>query len=103
MGDSGIVGENMPTDLQSTLVLLGRLIFGGGFLVLGIRNLWAIERLAGVQLTRGLPQPRLVIMTGIAIQIVGAAMVATGILASYVPMVLIALILLAACLFHAPL
>lgn len=92
----------MPTDLQSTLVLLGRLIFGGGFVVLGIRNLWAIERLAGIQQRRGLPQPRLVIMAGIAIQIIGGAMVATGLFAPFGAAALIAFLLLAAWLFHSP-
>lgn len=92
----------MPTDLAATLVLLGRVIFGGAFVVLGIRNIGAIARLAGIQEKRGFPQPRLLIMVGIAIQIVGGAMVATGILAPLGAAALIAFLLLAAYLFHAP-
>lgn len=92
----------MPTDLTTTLLLLGRVIFGGAFVVLGIRNIAAIGRLAGVQEKRGLPQPRLVIMVGIAIQIIGGAMVATGIFAALGAAALIVFLYVAAYLFHSP-
>jgi putative oxidoreductase len=88
--------------LSLVLLALGRCLLGAAFFVFGIRNLSAIDRLTAAQEKRGVPQARLLMMAGVGIQIVGGAMVATGILAPLGAAGLIAFLLLAAYLFHAP-
>jgi putative oxidoreductase len=87
----------------ATLIIIGRFLMGAMFVVFGIRNLRAIDRLTVVQEKRGqLPQPRLWMMAGVAIQLIGGLMVAFNILAWLGALALIAFLLLAAYLFHAP-
>jgi putative oxidoreductase len=83
------------------LFLLGRFIFGAAFVVLGIRNIKSLPKLTEVMEKKGLlPQPRLWMIAGVGIQIVGGAMVALGILPWLGALALIAFLLLAAYLFH---
>lgn len=92
----------MPTDLNSTLYFIARLLLGGAFVVFGIRNIKALPRLTAAMETRGLPMARLAMMFGIGIQIVGGAMVATGLFAAWGAAALIFFVLVAAYLFHSP-
>lgn len=86
-----------------TIYFVGRFILGAAFVIFGIRNLSGIDRLTDIQVKRGqLPQPRLWIMAGVGIQIIGGAMVALGLLAWLGALALVAFLLLAAYLFHAP-
>ena len=83
------------------LLYLGRFLLGAAFVVFGVRNIASIGRLTGVLEEKGLlPQPRLWILAGVGIQIVGGLMVATGILAWLGALFLFAFVLLAAYLFH---
>lgn len=87
--------------LSVILYYLGRFLLGAAFVVFGIRNVAAIPRLTEAMEKKGLlPQPRLWMMAGVGIQIVGGAMVALGILPWLGAMALIAFLLLAAFLFH---
>ena len=51
-------------DEASTLVLLGRLLLGGLFLVAGIRHFWLMEPLSAIMAQRGIPAPRLAVIGG---------------------------------------
>jgi putative oxidoreductase len=90
----------MPADLHTALFVLARLLLGGAFVVFGVRNVANLERLSGVMVKKNVPQPRALIMVGIAIQIVGGLMVATGVLAAWGAAALIAFLILAVYLFH---
>jgi putative oxidoreductase len=83
------------------ILYLGRFLLGAAFVVFGVRNIANIPRLTGVMEEKGLlPQPRLWIIAGVAIQIIGGLMIATGILAWIGALFLFAFVLLAAYLFH---
>jgi putative oxidoreductase len=83
------------------LIFLGRFLLGGAFVVFGIRNIANIPRLTETMEKKGLlPQPRMWMIVGVAIQIIGGAMVAIGFLAAIGAAALIAFLLLAAYLFH---
>ena len=90
----------MPTDLQTTLIFVARLLMGGAFLVSGLRNIAAIDGLAGFIGGRGLPLPRLMAMAGVALEIVGGALVAIGPFALYGGLALVAFCVLATLIFH---
>jgi putative oxidoreductase len=90
----------MPTDLQTTIVFVARLLLGGAFLVAGLRNIGAINGLAGFIGTRGLPLPRLAAIIGVALEIVGGALVAIGPFALYGGLGLVVFCVLATLIFH---
>jgi len=90
----------MPADLSPLLFILARLLLGGAFVLFGLRNIGNLERLTGAMTAKGLPQARLLMMTGIAMQIVGGAMVATGVLAAWGAAILIVFLYVAVYLFH---
>lgn len=87
--------------LSLGLLYVGRFLLGAAFVVFGIRNLRNIDRLTAAMETKGLlPQPRAWIIVGVAIQIVGGLMVATGVLAWAGALALAAFVIFAAYLFH---
>jgi putative oxidoreductase len=87
--------------LTLLLIYIGRFLLGAAFVVFGIRNVSAIPRLTETMEKKGVPQARALMTIGVGIQIVGGAMVATGLLAWLGALALIAFLLLAAYLFHA--
>jgi putative oxidoreductase len=91
----------MPTDLTTMLIYLGRFLLGAAFVAFGVRNIAGIPRLTEVMEKKGLPQARTLMTIGVGIQIVGGAMVATGILAWLGALALFVFVLTAAYLFHA--
>jgi putative oxidoreductase len=83
------------------LYYLGRFLLGAAFVVFGVRNIQNITSLTETMEKKGLlPQPRYWMIVGVAIQIVGGAMVALGILPWLGALALAAFLLLAAYLFH---
>jgi putative oxidoreductase len=83
------------------LLYLGRFLLGAAFVVFGLRNIKSISGLTAAMEKKGLlPQPRLWMVAGVGIQIVGGLMVATGFLAWLGALALAAFLLLAAYLFH---
>ena len=69
----------MPTDLPSTLFLIGRLLIGGVFLYAAIGNIRAFNDALGYITKRGVPQPREVLIAGIAVHLVSSILVILGI------------------------
>ena len=90
----------MPVDTASTLILLARLLLGGAFLVFGIRNIWNVDGLTAALTARGLPQPRVAAIFGIALQIVGGVLTAIGPFGAIGGLALIVFLVLATMLFH---
>jgi putative oxidoreductase len=88
----------------STLFFLAHLLLGGAFVVFGIRNIKAIPGLASFLAGRKVTQPETAAKFGVALQIVGGALV---VLAPFVPfagvlggLALILFLVLATALFH---
>lgn len=69
----------MPTDLPSTLFLIGRLLIGGVFLYAAVGNIRAFDDALGFLTKRGIPQPREALMAGIAVHLVSSVLVILGI------------------------
>ena len=90
----------MTIDLQTILIIAARLLIGSAFLVAGLRNISAINGLAGFIGSRGLPLPRLAAIAGVALQIVGGALVAIGPFALYGGIGLAVFCVLATLIFH---
>jgi putative oxidoreductase len=87
--------------LALILLYVGRFLLGAAFVVFGVRNLQNIPRLTEAMEKKGmLPQPRLWMMAGVGIQIVGGLMVALGLFAWLGALALAAFVLFAAYLFH---
>ena len=88
----------------STLIFLAHLLLGGAFVVFGIRNIKAIPGLASFLAGRKVIQPETAAKFGVALQIVGGALV---VLAPFAPLAgvlgglaLILFLVLATLLFH---
>jgi putative oxidoreductase len=90
----------LTIDPATYLVVLARLLLGGAFLVFGIRNIWNIAGLTAGLRARGLPLPRLAAIIGVAMQIVGGALVAFGPFGAIGGGLLILFLFLATVLFH---
>jgi putative oxidoreductase len=68
----------MHIDLPYVLVLLGRLLLGGLFVVGGVRHLFLIPVLTQRIAARGVPCPRIVLLAGSAFQFVAGLLVILG-------------------------
>jgi putative oxidoreductase len=89
------------TGLSLFLFYFGRFLLGAVFVVFGVRNIANIPRLTAAMEAKGLlPQPRIWMIAGVGVQIVGGLLVAIGILAWLGALALAAFLLLAAYLFH---
>jgi putative oxidoreductase len=87
-------------EIHLLLFVLARLMLGGAFVVFGVRNIANLDRLTAAMEKKNLPSARLAMMTGIGMQIVGGALVATGILAWLGALILIVFLYAAVYLFH---
>ncbi len=90
----------MPTDLSSTLYALARLLLGGAFVVFAIRNLLVnVPRLTGI-IENKVPQARMVVLAGIALQLVGGLLSAIGPWQAAGGVLMILFLVTATVLFH---
>ncbi|WP_274426684.1 DoxX family protein [Chelativorans sp. YIM 93263] len=90
----------MPAETLNLTIALGHLLLGGAFVYAGVRNVRSIPVLTQVIGARGVPQARLVLIAGIALQIVCGALLVAGLWTSAAAMGLIAFLLAATLLFH---
>ena len=90
----------MSTDLASTLMFLGRLLLGGAFIFAGLRNVMNVPALTGLMTTRGVPQARLVLFAGIAIQVIFGLLVIVGPWKAIAAAVLILFLIVATVMFN---
>jgi putative oxidoreductase len=90
----------MPTDLQSTLLILARLLLGGAFVFAGLRNIANRSTLTGVMSARGVPQAGLALFAGIAVQVVAGLLVIAGVWTTAAAGALIVFLVVATVMFH---
>lgn len=90
----------MPTDLSSTLYALARLLLGSAFVVFAIRNyLVNVPRLTGI-IENKVPNARLVVLAGIALQLIGGLLSAIGPWQALGGVLMIVFLVIATLLFH---
>lgn len=82
------------------LLVAGRILLGGAFLLAGLRNLGNIPFLSGVIAGRGVPLARLALIAGIALQSVAGALLIVGFWTDFALLGLVAFLVLATLLFH---
>lgn len=91
----------MPAAFDMPLLLLaGRLLLGGAFLVAGLRNLGNIPFLTGVIAGRGMPLPRAALLAGIVMQTAAGALLIAGFWTDIALVGLVAFLFAATLLFH---
>lgn len=84
----------------STLAFVGRLLLGGAFVFAGLRNIANANFLAGMMTTRGVPQAKLFLWAGIALQIVAGLLLIAGPWTAFAAAALIAFLLVATVMFN---
>jgi putative oxidoreductase len=89
--------------LAATLILIGRIVLGLFFVIAGIRNFANFQDRVTASTNYGWTLPPVVTALGFAMQLVGGASVALGILPAWGAVVLILFLILATALFHNPL
>jgi putative oxidoreductase len=90
----------MPTDFASALVFLARLLLGGAFVFAGLRNVTNAAVLTGLMAVRGVPQARLALFAGIALQVVCGALLIAGLWVPIAAAGLILFLVVATVMFH---
>lgn len=90
----------MLADLPAALLVLGRLLLGGGFVFAGLRNIQNAGFLTGLMVARGVPQARLALWAGIVLQIVAGVLVVTGFWTATACAVLVLFLIVATPMFH---
>lgn len=68
----------MFEDALPALAVAGRLLLGGAFIFAGIRNIANRPLLTSIMTARGVPQAGLLLWAGIILQIVGGALLVSG-------------------------
>jgi putative oxidoreductase len=88
-------------ETAATLIVIGRVIFGGFFLIAGARNFWAFsERKTTATTNYGWQLPAPVMAVGFAIQLFGGLALILGIWTVWASLALIAFLVLATALYH---
>jgi putative oxidoreductase len=87
-------------ELQAFLVIVARVLLGGGFLFIGLRNIKAIDGISMPLQAHGIPYPKVATGIGIAAQIVFGAMVLVGLWVFWAALGLLVFVILATALYH---
>ena len=90
----------MPVDLPSTLLFLGRLLLGGGFVFAGLRNIQNAAFLTQLMAARGVPQARLMLWLGIVLQVAAGVLVIAGLWTAIACAALLLFLIVATPMFH---
>ena len=86
--------------LAAVLIILGRILLGGHFLVAGIRNLLNFNHRMTLPTFRGSGIPAPVMLTGFVVQVLGGASVVLGLWPAVGAAALIAFMVAATSLYH---
>ena len=86
--------------LTAILIIIGRLLLGGHFLQAGLRNFTKLDVHTGVLSKKNVPMPQVSAEIAIAVQVLGGASVAFGILPAIGAVGLILFTLGASVLYH---
>lgn len=67
------------TDEFFPVLIAARLLMGSLFIVGGLRHFWALDPITGAMATRGVPQPRTVLIVGSVFQVLLGTTLALGV------------------------
>jgi len=84
----------------STLMIIGRLIFGGFFLIASIRNFWNFGERIKIPTNYGWPMPAPLVAVGFAMQLVGGLSLLLNMWTVAGALLLIAFLVMATPLYH---
>ena len=90
----------MPTDLPTTLLFIGRLLFGGAFVYFGLRNVAHFAKLRPAMAERSVPLPDVSLGIGLLLQTLGGVLILIGVLVPWGAAALILFLILATGFFH---
>ncbi len=90
----------MFEDALPALAVAGRLLLGGAFIFAGIRNIANRPLLTSIMTARGVPQAGLLLWAGIILQIVGGALLVSGLWTALAAAGLIGFLIVATLMFH---
>ena len=90
----------MPTDLNSTMLFVARLLIGGGFLHAAVFNVPAFDRLTAFLASRGVPEARLALTVATAVQALASLLVILGLWVGLASIALIAFTIAVTLVFH---
>jgi putative oxidoreductase len=91
---------HMPPELDLALMIIGRFLVGAYFLNSGIRNLAHLDSHTDKLADSGVPQPRLVLLAGIALMILGGLSVGLSLWPGLGALALIVFTIAATVLYH---
>ncbi len=86
--------------LAATLILIGRVIFGGFFLIAGLRNIAGFKDRAIAQTNYGWPLPGPLLAIGFGTQVLGGLSLMLGLWPVFGALLLIGFLILATGLYH---
>jgi len=92
----------MPTDLAAILFIAARLLVGGAFVIIGLRNTKAFGALEPMMAGSAMPFPWLSLRVGVGLQIVCGLLLAIGLWPAWAAAGLILFVVVATALFHNP-
>jgi putative oxidoreductase len=90
----------VSADISAGIVFAGRLLLGGAFVFAGIRNVLNASLLTQLMSARGVPQARLMLWLGIALQVAAGTLLIAGIWTALAAAGLILFLLVATPMFH---
>jgi uncharacterized membrane protein YphA (DoxX/SURF4 family) len=89
----------MPAD---TLLITARILAGGGFFIIGLRNIRNHGEVTGLMRARHIPLPPVSAATGIGMQIIFGALLALGVLQTISALGLALFVVMATAIAHSP-
>jgi putative oxidoreductase len=90
----------VSADISAAIVIAGHLLLGGAFVFAGIRNVLNASLLTQLISARGVPQARLMLWLGIALQVAAGTLLIGGIWTALAAAGLILFLLVATPIFH---
>lgn len=86
--------------LSAILIIIGRVLLGGYYLQAGLRNSRKLPLHTGILEKKGVPLPRVALLIGLAVQILGALSVILGVYPAVGALMLIGFSFAALSLYH---
>ncbi len=86
--------------MTAALIIVGRILLGGYFLQAGIRNCMKLDLHTGILASKGVPMPRIALIVGLVLQVLGGALVVLGFYPALGALALIVFTILASVLYH---
>lgn len=91
----------MNPNIQPTAALIGRILLAAIFVISGAGKIFAFAGTAGYMASKGLPMPEVLLVGTIVIELLGGLMLAAGLKARWVALVIFLWLIPVTFIFHA--